>query len=68
VKVWFLFLVLSAGDNAIEQHLTIATPDKQTCHAMLKANDNIMYSKVYFTDEHTEVRKVLQKTCESGNL
>lgn len=68
MKVWFLFLVLSAGDNAIEQHITIATPDKQTCIGMLKANDNIMYSRVYFTDEHTEVREVLQKTCEVRTL
>lgn len=68
MRVWFLFLVLSAGDNAFEQHITIATPDEKTCIAMIKANDNTIYSKVYFTDDHTEVRKVLQKTCESSIL
>lgn len=68
MRVWFLFLVLSAGDNAIEQHITIATPDEQTCIRMIKANDNTIYSKVYFTDEHAEVRVVLQKTCESNIL
>jgi len=65
VKIWFLVIVLAAGDNAIEQHVTLVTPDKEMCHRLVNMNDTTIYSKVYFTNERAEVREVLQKTCES---
>lgn len=65
MKVWFLALILTAGDNAIEQHVTIVTPDEQTCQRLLNMNDTTIYSRVYFTNERSEVREVIEKSCES---
>ncbi len=70
MKIWFLILIFSAGDNALEQHVTIRMPNAETCEHFLDLSDANFHSKVYFTNDPDsgEAREVLGKECESRYL
>lgn len=68
MKIWFLVLILAAGPGAIEQKIVVPMPNKRVCEDVLEVQDVPTLSRVYYSNEPSELRDILKRECRAGIL
>ena len=66
MKIWFLVLILAAGPGAIEQKIVVPMPTKRVCEDVLEVQDVPTLSRVYYSNEPSELRDILKRECKYG--